>query len=338
MEGLNVGESATGECSAQQLYCTFDFRKLRHNVKTRAASEVCPCVYAIVTYFFSTLFHMRGTIFQNPRSLKYEYEQYVESEIEIYKDSIARSAILKIGDEAVASLTAQDQIALTEMVIWQEVDRIIARRLRLPSYQTWRRRRLKQLEQYRRPEHWGLDPNAVLVRELQDAPDRHVLVAGVEREGPALFLAARGCSVTAVEPAQDSMQRVLAAAQRAGLVDRIRGLCADLAGWSPDVELHAVVCNSAIFAGLSESDRARVISVLQHATATGGVHLLETTLREGEVADVSTADSTGDHSASGAVVIPIEELESRYRGWRVTVERSLGDGRRMFLARKDAVA
>ncbi len=30
--------------------------------------------------------------FQNPRSLKYEYELYVEREIEDYKDSIPRSA------------------------------------------------------------------------------------------------------------------------------------------------------------------------------------------------------------------------------------------------------
>ena len=41
------------------------------------------------------------------RSLKHEYELYVEREIEEYKDSIPRSAILSIGDEAVSRLRAQ---------------------------------------------------------------------------------------------------------------------------------------------------------------------------------------------------------------------------------------
>jgi hypothetical protein len=41
----------------------------------------------------------------------------------------------------VAVLRGQAQTTLTEMVLWEEVDRIIAARLRLPSYPTWRRRR-----------------------------------------------------------------------------------------------------------------------------------------------------------------------------------------------------
>ncbi len=272
--------------------------------------------------------------FQNPRSLKHEYELYVEREIEDYKDSIARSAILKIGDEAVAALAEQAQVALTEILIWQEVDRIISRRLRLPSYSTWRRRRLKDLERYKRPEHWGLDPNAALVRELRHSPDRHVLVAGASREGQALFLAANGCAVTALDPAADAMQRIFAAAQQAGLLDRVRGYCADLSGWSPDVELHAVVCSAAALASLSPDDRERVISVLQQATADGGVHLVET------VASGSNPEATRDDEllATGAVVIPIEELEARYRGWRVSLERTRENGSRTFMARKEAVA
>ncbi len=268
--------------------------------------------------------------FQNPRSLKYEYELYVEREIEDYKDSIPRSAILKIGDEAVSALAEQAQVALTEILIWQEVDRIISRRLRLPSYSTWRRRRLKDLERYRQPEHWGLDPDAVLVRELKHSPERHVLVAGASREGQALFLAANGCAVTALDPAADAMQRILAAAQQAGLIDRVRGYCADLAGWNPDVELHAVVCSAAALASLSPADRERVINVLQMATAEGGVHLVETATDAGS--------TEAERVATEAIVIPIEELESRYRGWRVSLERTRDNGSRTFLARKEAVA
>ena len=39
-----------------------------------------------------------------PRSLKHEYELFVENEIETYKDSLPRSALLKIGDEATMTI------------------------------------------------------------------------------------------------------------------------------------------------------------------------------------------------------------------------------------------
>ena len=259
-----------------------------------------------------------GTIFNTPRSLKHEYELFVEREIEDYKDSVSRSSLLKIGDEAVAALRAADQIALTEILVWIEVDRIITKRLRLPSYVTWRKRRLKQLEDYRQPEHWGIDPQDALVRELQNSSDRHVLVAGAHREGPALYLAARGCSVTAFEATPDAVQRVMHAAEVAGLTERVRGYCSDLGTWDPDVQLHAVVCSPAAFTGLSEEERARVIEVLQSATANGGVHLVETLA-----------------AATGAEEMPIEELESRYSGWKISIERNVGTGR-TFLARKEA--
>src|SRR3982750_819493 len=97
----------------------------------------------------------------NPRSLKHEYELYVENEIENYKESVSRSAILKIGDEAVACLRAAEQVAMDELLLWAEVDRIIRKRLRIPAYDTWRRKRIRILEEYRRPEHWGIRPDGI---------------------------------------------------------------------------------------------------------------------------------------------------------------------------------
>src|SRR3954462_1320326 len=93
------------------------------------------------------------------RSLKHEYELYLEREIEDYKESVPRSVLLSIGDEAVRSLADQQQFALTELIVWDEVDKIIFKRLRLPSYTTWRRLRLKLQAELRRPEHWGLTPD-----------------------------------------------------------------------------------------------------------------------------------------------------------------------------------
>ena len=68
------------------------------------------------------------------RSLEYEYAMYLDGEIENYKDLVSRTVMMSIGDEAVRALEAQQQIALTELMLCDEVDKIIFKRLRLPSF------------------------------------------------------------------------------------------------------------------------------------------------------------------------------------------------------------
>ncbi len=249
-----------------------------------------------------------------PRSLKHEYELFVEEEIENYKDSIPRSALLKIGDEAVASLGGQMQLALTELLLCEEVDRLIRARLRLPTYRTWRTRRVKLLERYRTPEHWGLPADGALVRDVQPAAEGHVLLAGDTGEGTALYLAAHGSDVTALDQQPGAVERVIAAAQAAGLMGRVRGYAADIGHWSPDVPLSAVVCSSSAFTHLSMSDRWRVIDTLQDATCRGGVHL---------VASIAGRDAE----------MTVADLRSRYRGWEISVRQDAPSSE-AFLARK----
>jgi hypothetical protein len=249
------------------------------------------------------------------RSLKHEYELYVEEEIEAYKESIPRTALLSIGDEAVSSLSAQPQFALTELLLAEEVDRIIFKRLRLPSYDAWRRRRMKLIAEMRHPEHWGLAPDDVVVRSVRPPGDARVLVAGAESTASALYLAANGCDVTAVGD-EDVLDRVLAAAARAGLTERIHAQRAEWSEFTPDAQLHAVIVTAAMLRGLSASVRARLIGILQGATADGGVHLVQSI-------------------AEGRVAPSLHELESRYAGWSVSVERMVGhEGGDTFLARK----
>jgi hypothetical protein len=256
-----------------------------------------------------------------PLSLKHEYELYVENEIENYKDSIPRSALLAIGDEAVAALREQAQTVLTEMVLWEEVDRIIARRLRLPTYQTWRRRQLRKKAEFSRPERWGLHPDSPLARELRASEGEHVLVAGVDDEGAAIFSAALGCSVTALDHAPDAVERVMSAAEQAGLLSRVRGCVGDLGEWAPDVALRLVVCSPAAFDGLAPTDRERAIAALQSATLDGGVHLVRTIV------------------AGQAAGPTLDELRSQYAGWAISVESESAaetSAGRTFLARKQA--
>ena len=252
------------------------------------------------------------------RSLKHEYELFVDQEIENYKESVPRSVLLSIGDEAVASLSAQPQFALTELVLVDQVDRIIFKRLRLPAYNTWRRRRLKLIDELRRPQHWGLRPDDVLVRALPDT-DGRVLVAGAPDEVSALYLAANGCAVTALTPELETKERMEQAAIGAGLSGRVDARLGDLSSWRPETPLNAVIVNPAALDALSPEERARVIELLQSATMDGGFHLVQTI--------AASAKQSGATS--------LDELQSCYLGWTVTVERSDGRGK-TFLARKGA--
>lgn len=256
------------------------------------------------------------TEFSTPqRSLKHEYELFIERAVENYKDAVPRSALLAIGDEAAAALCAQPQFALTELMLCGEVDRLIAGRLGLPSFRVWRRRHLKALAQYRRPEHWGIRPDAPLVTAIEAATESHVLVAGATEPGPALYLAAHGCAVTAVEGHLDAIDRVMAAAEEAGLARRVRGYVSSFGSWMPDAPLDAVVYTPLVLEGMAVADRGETIARLQSATTGGGVHLIE--------------------AATGGSDLLLEELRAEYAGWRTAIEQRPG-GSGTFLARKPA--
>jgi hypothetical protein len=247
----------------------------------------------------------------SPRSLKYEYELYVENEIENYKESVSRSAILKIGDEAAAAMRAGDQFVMDEILLWAEVDRIIRKRLRIPAYDTWRKKRVKLLAEYRRPEHWGIPADGMLAREIHPSAESKVLI-----DRTALYLAAHGCDVTAVDREVVPLERVMNAAHAAGLGDRIQSYVADITDWSPDVQLGALVCTPDAFVGLSLEERGRAFELLQSATKDGGVHLVGTIVR-------------------GRRGVSVAELRRQYKGWSISVEADSSSSK-SFIARKIA--
>jgi len=143
-----------------------------------------------------------------------------------------------------------------------------------------------------------------------------VLVAGGESENAALYLAAHGCDVTTLDSEAGAVERVMTAAQAAGLTDRIEAHAAELGNWSPQSPLSAVICTPAAFAGLNADERARAIELLQSATRDGGVHLVGMIL-------------------SGRRGISLTELRKRYRGWSISVEDETATAK-SFLAKKVA--
>ncbi|HLA90246.1 MAG TPA: hypothetical protein VJL28_07450 [Gemmatimonadaceae bacterium] len=269
--------------------------------------------------FAEQSFHatLRGVSQRAPRSLRYEYELYVEREVEAYKESVSRTHLLGIADMAQARLEGELQLGMRDVLLAAEVDRIISRRLKIPSFTTWRRRRLKNAAEPRRPEYWGLRADTPLAHAITSGSLKaRVVVTGARVQGSALYLAANGCQVTAVEPEADVVDRVLSAAAAAGLKSRVRGVATDLIHFSPDGPLAAVICTPAAFAGLSVFEREKVIAVLQSATADGGVHLVETIV-------------------AGQEAISEDELRERYSGWEVSFVPEPGAAK-TFLARKSA--
>jgi hypothetical protein len=242
------------------------------------------------------------------RSLKHEYATYVDLEIERYKDSIPRNALLKLADDAVATMSARDQLELSELVLCDAVNELIMRRLKIPPYDRWRRNRLKMLEQFRRAEHWGLASTQRLDEAVRPQDHPHVVVAGPHVEERTLYLAAHGAHVTALGELDDEelVTKVLVAAAQAGLSGQVVGCADGLDEWSPVVPVRAVIWHAQLLDDLTPEKRARVLAHLQNATAAGGVHYIE-----GVPADARRTAS-------------IRALIAQYDGWQTPAD--LGDG------------
>lgn len=250
------------------------------------------------------------------RSLRHEYTLYVDREVEQYKETVGYAKMMDLAAAASAVLEGELQIGIREMLLADEVNRIIMVRLRLPSFEVWRRRLLRNASEPKNPEHWGLRADTPLAYALTtNSVSAQVVVTGARVQGSSLYLAANGCQVTVLEPEHDMVERVLSAAADEGLDSRVRGVTTSLWQWAPEGQIAAVVCTPAAFAGLSGIERSQVIALLQSATTDGGVHLVETII-------------------AGQEAISEDELRASYKlGWDVSFHREAGEAR-TFLAKK----
>src|SRR5207249_728673 len=107
-----------------------------------------------------------------PRSLKQEYQEFLLQRIEEYKNRLSRAELLEL------------------------VDRIIARRLRLPAFPRWRSKHRALRAAQREPTHWGLEPDGPLVScAARLEPGDLALVLGAAALPAALYLAAHDAEV-----------------------------------------------------------------------------------------------------------------------------------------------
>lgn len=238
-----------------------------------------------------------------PRSLKQEYQEFILQRLEEYKNAIPRGELLQIGDEAVRELqaSAQDQYLLTEVLLLEHVDRIISRRLRLPSFPRWRQKHRALREAQREPTHWGLDAAHPIVpwASRLEAGDL-VVVVGAAALAEALYLAAHDIEVFLVDQDLGAVEAAEGRAVAEQLAGALQALVINFGSWFPDLSPSLVVLEPKSLADLRAKDRASLIADLQVRTRSGGVHVV---------------------LAAGASrqVIPLapEALQGLYSGWQV---------------------
>jgi hypothetical protein len=212
---------------------------------------------------------------QNPRSLRQEYDEFIEQRIEEYKDTLPRDELLEIGDEAMAEIQKSQQFQLTELVLTEQVDAIIRRRLKLPSFRRWRERHLPLRLAQKEASHWGLAPTEPIVALGDRVGDGDaVLVVGAGDGAAALFLAARGARVTVVDPDIAAVEGLETRAAAEALGRRIDCFVEPLGAWGPRGGCMAAVIEPGALADLTTAERVALVGRLQSATEPTGRHVI----------------------------------------------------------------
>jgi len=239
-----------------------------------------------------------------PRSLKQEYQEFILQRLEEYKNTVPRTELLQIGDEAVRELqaSAQDQYLLTEVLLLEHVDRIIARRLRLPSFPRWRQKHRALREAQREPTHWGFDRgHPVVPWAARVEPGDVVVVLGSAALAEALFLAAHDAEVFLLDQDLGAVEAAEGRAVTEQLAGAFQALVINFGSWFPDLSPSLVAIAPAALGQLGAKERASLIADLQVRTPSGGVHVV----------------LPPEAPSRGIIPLAPEALQTLYRGWQV---------------------
>jgi len=239
------------------------------------------------------------------RSLKQEYQEFILHRLEEYKNTVPRAELLQIGDEAVRELqtSVHDQYLLTEVLLLEHVDRIIARQLRLPSFKRWLQKHRALREAQREPTHWGFDRAHPLVPwAARVEPGDVVVVLGAAALGEALFLAAHDADVFLLDQDLGAVE----AAEGRAVTEQLGGgafqaLVINFGSWFPDLAPSLVVVAPACLGQLRAKQRASLFADIQVRTPSGGVHVVLPPAAE----------------TRGVIPLAPEALQTLYRGWQI---------------------
>ena len=221
-------------------------------------------------------------------SPKQRYHAYVMQRIEDYKNSLPRDELLRLGNDAASELTdaAEGQYFLTEVLMQDLVDRLIIKRLALPSFSRWRQKFAKLRDAQREPTHWGIERGTAVVALLPRLePGDHALTVGCGAEASTYLLAAHDVRVTCLLGDNASCTRIETRMAAEALTGDFAAFVVMLGNWFPELELpvHVVVIDAATLAALPSRRRLQLMAKLQDVTVPGGVHAL--LAHEGSVAE-----------------------------------------------------
>ena len=210
-------------------------------------------------------------------SLRQRYEQYLFQRIEDYKNSISREELLGVGNDAVSELQndSEGQYFLTEVLMQDAVDKMIQKRLGLPSFGRWRQKFAKLRLAQREPTHWGLERKTVLSLVLERLePGDHVVVIGGGAEAAVFLLAAHDARLTCLFEDNPTCTRIENRMAAESLSADFEAFVVQLGVWFPTIALPAqlVVIDAGTLAGLTASCRIALMARLQDWTMPGGLH------------------------------------------------------------------
>jgi hypothetical protein len=211
------------------------------------------------------------------QSLRRGYEEFIEQRIEEYKDQISRQRLLAIADEAVRELEVhtEDQLVLTEVLLLDHVDRLIKKRLRLPSFRRWRERYVRLREAQRQPTHWGVEPDSPLPYYAACVEEGDVaIIVGAGAASAGFYLAAHEAQVYLIDQELALVEAAEGRAAAEGLSNRFEGLVVNLGGWLPDVAPALVMVDMTAVGRVREEALPDLVANLMHQTLSGGVHII----------------------------------------------------------------
>jgi hypothetical protein len=113
---------------------------------------------------------------RSPRSLRRAYLEWVEEQVEEFKDVIPRSRLLAIADEVVGDLRLSrgGQYQLTEVLLCDAMNRHLFKLLKLPGYRAWCEQRALAPLNFREI----APPSTAAARPLIAAEEAEVALAG----------------------------------------------------------------------------------------------------------------------------------------------------------------
>jgi hypothetical protein len=209
-------------------------------------------------------------------SAKQRYHEYLLQRIEDYKNSLARDELLRLGNDAAAEIqdASSGQYFLTEVVMQETVDKIIQKRLRIPSFARWRLKFAKLRQAQQQPTHWGLERhNAVSAILPRLEPGDHALVVGGGVEAALFLLAAHETRVTCLVGDNATCTRIETRMAAESLTGNFEAYVAMLGSWFPPLTaIHLVVIDGAMLAALPSPRRMTLMAQLQDVTVPGGIH------------------------------------------------------------------